>query len=266
MIVQSPIFKRLSTNWNATQRKTCLLIALWAVSMICLPIAFWVFGEGILPLGVTLAAVLQASTVFYIVAQQWGIIRTLQTLLIVGFIAWLAEFIGHTTGLPFGNYQYTRVLQPQINGVPLLIPLAWFMLLPSAWAIAEVITGNRKNTKKQKLAYIAVSAAALTAWDFFLDPQMVQWNFWQWQQPGAYFGIPLVNYMGWFLVAALITLVIRPAPLPKRPLMLIYAIVWFLQSIGQAAFWGQPGPAVVGFLTMGSMMLLAFLSFRRRST
>ena len=37
----------------------------------------------------------------------------------------------------------------------------------------------------------ALGAAALTAWDLFLDPQMVGEGYWRWAAPGAYRGIPL---------------------------------------------------------------------------
>src|SRR5436190_1199972 len=43
--------------------------------------------------------------------------------------AWIVEHIGETTGLPFGRYTYTDVLQPQLFGVvPLAIPCAWLMV------------------------------------------------------------------------------------------------------------------------------------------
>ena len=46
-------------------------------------------------------------------------------------IGWTAEAIGSKTGFPFGAYHYTDRLQPQLLGVPLLIPLAWLMMLPA---------------------------------------------------------------------------------------------------------------------------------------
>jgi putative membrane protein len=135
--------------------------------------------------------------------------------------------------------------------VPLLIPLAWLMMLPPAWAVGSWLSGTDRG-----LRFVLVSAGAFTAWDLFLDPQMVAWGYWQWATPGGYFGIPWLNFGGWFLSSALITLVARPSALPIKPLLLIYIITWLLQSIGQALFWAMPGPALVGFLVMGSFVLL----------
>jgi lycopene beta-cyclase len=235
-----------------------VLIVLWVLTMISLPILRWIFGDVVLPIGTNTAAVFQGSAVFVLVWQQWGFQRTMNTFALVAIVTWVAEAIGQTTGFPFGAYHYTDILQPQILNVPLLIPIAWFMLLPSAWVMGQQIIG-KQDTWQKRTAFISISAAALTAWDLFLDPQMVAWRFWLWDNPnGAYFGIPISNYIGWFLVAALVTFLAQPAPLKPMPLALIYAIVWFLQSIGQAVFWGQIGPALVGCAAMGGILLLAY--------
>ncbi len=241
------------------------LIGVWLLTMILFPIAYWTIGESVIPVAITIAAIAQAIAVFYIVQTRWGITKTFRMLLIVGVLTWLAEAIGSKTGLPFGEYHYTDVLQPQIWGVPALIPLAWFMLLPSSWALAQVITGDVSGWRGRVLV-AGVSALALTAWDLFLDPQMVGWNFWVWANPeGGYFGIPFINYGGWLLVSFLVTWLINPASLPVIPLAVVYACVWFLQSVGLAVFWGQPAPALFGSLGMGAIMLWAVLRYRRQA-
>lgn len=232
------------------------LLGAWLLLMIGMPWLQFFFGDDILPIGVTISAILQASAVFYFVQTQWGLAQTLRAFGIIAILTWGAEFIGHNTGIPFGNYSYTDSLQPQIAGVPLLIPIAWFMLLPSAWVMAQLIVGDHKSLSK-RIQFILVSAFALTVWDLFLDPQMVAWGFWEWANPSGYFGIPYSNYFGWFLVAALVTLAVRPPKLEIFPFALIYGIVWFLQMIGQGIIWQQIGPAIVGTLAMGGVMLIA---------
>lgn len=241
---------------NREERTGYALLVAWVLAMVSLPIAVWTIGESAIPIGVTFAAILQACAVFYIVQQQWGLRRTTIVFLIVAVISWFAEFIGHTTHFPFGAYDYTKLLQPQIVGVPLLIPIAWFMLLPSSWVMAQLIVGI-PDTWRKRLAFVGVSAIALTAWDLFLDPQMVGWSFWVWENPSGYFGIPYSNYAGWLLVAAVITFAANPQKLKVMPLALVYGVVWFLQTFGQAFFWGQVGPAIVGSIAMGGIMLLA---------
>jgi putative membrane protein len=86
---------------------------------------------------------------------------------------------------------------------------------------------------------------------------MVAWGLWTWAKPGGYFGIPWQNYLGWLLAAALITVAVRPHELPTGPFMLIYVVTWLLEAIGLLFFWGLPGPALVGFVGMGSLIWLA---------
>jgi len=196
--------------------------------------------------------------VLMVLSHAWGWPRVLKTLVIIGVCSYLAELLGSSTGIPFGKYHYTELLQPQLMGVPLLIPLAWLMMLPPAWAIAEIILQRQPTTNfLSNIGYALFSALAFTAWDLFLDPQMVSWGFWVWEIPGQYFGIPLSNYLGWFVISALITLAVNPKDLPLIPLALLYTLTWILQTIGQGVFWAQPGPAIVGFLGSGVFVWLA---------
>jgi uncharacterized membrane protein len=243
----------LLANW-----RTWPVIA-WVLTMISIPIMRWVLGDGVLHWGVIASVLLQAAAVLVLAQAGWGTRETLRVVALVLPSAWLVERVGSTTGIPFGAYHYTAALAPLLGGVPLIIPIAWLMMLPAAWAVAAAITGTQSGWR-----FVAVSAAAFTAWDFFLDPQMVQWGYWVWHEPGGYFGIPWVNFGGWFLSSALITWVVRPKPLPHAPLMAVYTVTWLLQSIGQALFWNMPGPALVGFFTMGLFVVLSiYRSFNR---
>lgn len=241
-------------------RTLVFLMGLWILTMISVPIQKWVFGASIIPTAITLGLITQFIAVFYIVVLAWGLRRTIVTFAIVAFLTWLAEFIGSSTGFPFGDYTYTDLLQPQLLHVPLVIPIAWFMMLPPSWVIAQSILRSHCSSKiRYSIVFALVSALAMTAWDLFLDPQMVAWGFWTWDNPEGYFGIPWINYFGWVLTAFLVTLLIRPKYLPVLPLLTVYGIVWFLQSFGQFFFWEQQGPAIVGGIVMGCFLLVAII-------
>jgi putative membrane protein len=124
------------------------------------------------------------------------------------------------------------------------------MMLPPAWAVAGVITRRWQGKPFYRLRFVLISALTFTAWDLFLDPQMVSWRLWLWENPGdfSYFGIPWVNFAGWLLVSMIMTAAASavfgaalPGKLPPRPLLAVYAITWALQTIGQLCFWGLPG-------------------------
>lgn len=251
----------LSDEVSKAERAQYGLILAWVLAMIALPIFKWIYGTDIIPNAVTFALLVQFSAVMLIMINGWNIRRTLIAFGLVAVSTWAVEAVGSATGFPFGGYDYTDALQPQIAHVPLLIPLAWFMMLPSAWAVAEMIAGRGR-----RWLYIAVSAAALTAWDLFLDPQMVGWGFWVWDNPSGYFGIPWTNYAGWLLTGAFVTLLVRPYrhALPALPLLIVYGVVLFLQTVGLAVFWSQPGPAFFGALAMGGLLLIAVWRYRSK--
>lgn len=273
MTAQSPfniksVFYRL-TGFNPRAqespllRPALILVAAWVASMIALPIARWSWGDTVIPAFSTLSVVLQCAAVLCLLWQGWGGRRTVMTFSVIAILTWAAEWLGSTTGFPFGSYHYTDLLQPQLSGVPLLIPLAWLMMLGPSWAVADAVIADRLQGIKRHLALALLAGAAMTAWDLYLDPQMVGWNFWAWDTSGAYFGIPLGNFAGWFAVAALVTLIVRPRAVPLRPLIFIYGLVWIFQAIGLAIFWGQIGPALCGFIAMGTGLMSA-LWFGRR--
>lgn len=246
-------FQGVSIDFSYFNRFQVALFVLWIVTLISLPIVKAIGGVSAVTWGVALGVIFQAVLVLVILRQAWGVAQTARVATIVALVGFASESIGTATGFPFGAYRYTDQLQPQLAHVPLLIPLAWLMMLPSAWAVARLISGGRSRP-----VFIGLSALALTAWDLFLDPQMVAWGFWIWAQPGGYFGIPWLNFFGWALTAAVMTTLVRPTNLPVRPLLFIYIITWLLETIGLLFFWGLPGPAVVGFVGMGGFVLWAW--------
>ena len=225
----------------------------WLLLMVLIPVAQWsTGGRGFAALAA--AGILsQLSAVLLILNGIYPIPRIALVGILVLVLTWAAEFAGLKIGIPFGRYHYTPLLQPQIGGVPLLVPLAWLMMLPPAWAIASRIV-----TPHRQLVFAAASGLAFTAWDLFLDPQMVANGVWAWDQPGQYFGIPLSNFLGWWLVSTLITLFIKPLELNDtavRLLAVIYTLTWLLQTAGLAIFWNLPFPALCGFIGMGAFTL-----------
>ena len=262
--LSTPAYRlRITDSLNTDSLTTVLLIS-WVLAMISLPIMTWIWGAEALPLGLTLGVVLQATAVFNILRNRWGWQKAGGTAVLIAALTLFVEWLGSTTGFPFGSYSYTGLMQPQIAHVPVLVPLAWFMMLPCAWAVASIIQAQLPHRWQQKRwLYPLLAGLAFTAWDLFLDPQMVSWKVWRWENPGGYFGIPWSNYVGWLGTAVLLTALIRPQQLSGKPLRLIYTITWFLETFGLLFFWGLVGPALVGGAVMG---VFVWLSWRQPST
>ena len=112
-------------------------------------------------------------------------------------------------------------------------------------------------------------AASITAWDVFLDPQMVGEGYWQWQPASlAFRGIPLVNYAGWFATALInlaLVMIICRAPHGVKPRLSIatYATLTVLSTIGFVFFFDDVVVAAVGAVAMGTCLWLGLRRSRR---
>ncbi|GAT65830.1 membrane protein [Planomonospora sphaerica] len=172
-----------------------------------------------------------------------------------------AEWIGTRTGVPFGDYHYTGLLQPQPGGVPMIVALAWGGMGLAAHAAASAAA------PASRAARVALGAAALTAWDLFLDPQMIRLGLWVWHEPGPYRGVPLGNFAGWLAVSLLVMVLIDlslPDPAARSTgLTALYTVMAVMETIGFAVVFDPPDPlvAAAGGICMGVFVLLAW---RRR--
>ncbi len=110
------------------------------------------------------------------------------------------ESLGVATGLVYGPYHYTDLLGPKFLGlVPYLIAAAWFMMMYPSFVIADRLIPISLNKVQRMLCLASAGGLIMTAWDVVMDPIMVKAGHWVWETNGAYFGVPLQNYWGWWL-------------------------------------------------------------------
>jgi uncharacterized membrane protein len=194
-----------------------------------------------------------------------------------------AEWTGTRTGFPFGAYRYTGLLRPAAGTVPLVVPLAWAAMGLPAYAVGATLARSRAGR-------IAAGAVALTAWDLFLDPQMIGNGFWRWAHHGPYQGVPLSNFAGWLLVSAVLMAMFDGLPGPGRRstapypaaadqmarpreqrqiakthpgLLATYTVMAVMEAVGFAVIFPHGrGVALAGALGMG---IPAALAWTRRS-
>jgi putative membrane protein len=65
--------------------------------------------------------------------------------------------------------------------------------------IADSVVPKDLTRVRRWMAVAAVGGVVMTAWDVAMDPMMVAGGSWVWEVQGAYFGVPLQNYWGWWL-------------------------------------------------------------------
>lgn len=116
-------------------------------------------------------------------------------LCVAGIIGYGFEVLGVHTGFPFGQYKYTETVHPILFGVPLVMIPAWIILI----AYTQQFIINFKLKRK----YALIASALTMVWiDLLIDPVAIgRMNFWTWLDHGWYYGIPLWNFLGWFLAS-----------------------------------------------------------------
>ena len=117
------------------------------------------------------------------------------------------ENLGVSTGFPFGRYYFTDAMGPKLFQVPILLGLAYVGMGYLSWTLGRVILGNLQAplAGARTVALPLVAAFIMVAWDFANDPVWANINrLWIWQHGGAYFGVPLTNFLGWYLVVYVI--------------------------------------------------------------
>jgi uncharacterized membrane protein len=188
----------------------------------------------------------------------------------------LAETVGVHTGFPFGDYRYTGTLGPDVAGVPMVVALAWVMMCWPALLVGRSLAARLRVDRPAWLV-VVIGAWALASWDVFLDPQMVDAGHWVWADPSPALpgvdGVPLTNYAGWLLVAALMITalhwsvgrprVTRELDLRAGPAPVLYLWTYGSSVWAHAAFFDRPAVSLVAGLLMGAVAVpFAFTLWR----
>jgi putative membrane protein len=133
-----------------------------------------------------------------------GILTFILLSLVIGN---LFENLSILTGFPFGRYHFTGVMGPKILSVPILLGLAYVGMGYISWTVARVILGDAGQplTGSRLVTRPLVAAFVMVAWDFSQDAIWANLvHGWRWHEGGAYFGVPVSNFAGWYLTVYLI--------------------------------------------------------------
>ena len=88
-----------------------------------------------------------------------------------------------------------------IYNIPLIIPIVWSGLIYMGLNYSSFINNAMITVVSfQKVIPLVILAGfLLVVLDMVLDPIAVDENRWSWANPGTYYGVPLLNFFGWFL-------------------------------------------------------------------
>jgi putative membrane protein len=248
-----PVSERVAT---AGLRRASWLLVILSVAVVAADSLHFGLGADILVITHTMYLALPISLMafsWFLFGRRFAAVSS--ALLFVGGVA--VEVIGTRTGIPFGQYNYTGVFQPQIFGVPLEIALGWLTLGLMCYSLASLGWRVRWHA-------ILVAALMMVAWDVLYDPVFVGLGMWVWLD-GSYFGVPLTNFVGWFLASALffilMSMVRRPGLLSHDRIIwlapLAVYLAYLIDGSASNSSLGHPLAAAIGASMMLALAALA---------
>ena len=169
---------------------------------------------------------------FFIIhgALVWGFLNIAIFLIITIIVSLLLEIIGSKTGYVFGGkYHYNNNNTPGfiLFGIPVLIPIAWFGIIYMSINFCNYVTNVRFPFENSiNYYFIILTAIFVMLLDLVLDPLAVDEKRWNWELPGIYYGIPILNFFGWLLVPLLILLIFQYCSYPIIKTISSYSVLF----------------------------------------
>ena len=157
----------------------------------------------------------------FLALKRWGWQKTIVWLISGYSIAWLSEISSIHNGFPYGDYKYLyENMQGElmIFGVPFFDSLSYPFLAFASFTTASFLISpykiiDRKSDIKSEEKFSTVvllvflGAFLTMLLDIMVDPVATMGDKWflgkihYYVHPGWYFGVPMSNFAGWFLVA-----------------------------------------------------------------
>jgi uncharacterized membrane protein len=116
------------------------------------------------------------------------------------------ESLSLRTGFPFGHYFFTGFMGPKVLHLPILLVLAYLGIGYCSWVLSLLILGyrNKPLTGGSTIALPLLASFIMVLWDLSME---AIWSTvdraWIWRDGGRFFGVPVSNFLGWYLTAFL---------------------------------------------------------------
>ncbi|HKD83045.1 MAG TPA: carotenoid biosynthesis protein [Candidatus Angelobacter sp.] len=187
-------------NTSSSRRVPVALITLMAVYAMA---ALLPLFSGIAPQLIVAANIIPPAIFAFVHGSQVYRLRGILAFTAICFVVGnILENIGIRTGFPFGSYSFTDVMGPKLLGVPLLMGPAYLAIGYTSWILSQIILSPAEeiDLRPRILATPLLATCIMVAWDFSAEPMWsTVGHFWIWRHGGPYFGIPISNFLGWFL-------------------------------------------------------------------
>lgn len=134
--------------------------------------------------------------------RRYGWKSTLVFMALAFGVSTVLEDISIHTGFPFGKYHYNSVIA-NIDQVPFAVGIIYIAVSYLSWSLGTLIMNHADRHLDKKINIVALPAVStfiMCQFDLVIDPIASTYrNAWVWEHGGGFFGVPLVNFLGWYL-------------------------------------------------------------------
>lgn len=144
-------------------------------------------------------------------------------------ISFLSEYSSINTGFPYGWYYYidaTKERELWIDGVPFFDSISYVFLAYCSYATALLVVSPVKTMRwellsletraiRRSLSVLFLGSLFQVFLDIIVDPVALRGRRWflgqvyGYQEAGCHFGVPISNYIGWWVVSVLMVLALQ---------------------------------------------------------
>ncbi|MFQ3577287.1 MAG: carotenoid biosynthesis protein, partial [Cytophagales bacterium] len=126
--------------------------------------------------------------------------KTIWVLMSIFILSFAVEWLGTSTGFPFGTYYYGNAMPPLLFGVPLFIGVNWILVALGSRAVAVTFI---KTTNRYLISILA--SILMVILDLIIEPICSYVDFWHWEIGHA----PIQNFAAWWATSFIFQLMIQ---------------------------------------------------------
>jgi uncharacterized membrane protein len=194
---------------SATKSQPQTVLILWTLIVIYAAARVLQVFPGKIPLLAIVALHVLAPMTFAVIhgAMLYRLRGMVTFIAICLFVGNIFENLGVRTGFPFRHYYFTDVMGPKIFAVPIFLGLAYVGMAYLSWTLGALILGGPGTPLcgHRVVTLPLVASFIVVAWDLSMDPVWSTiMHAWIWRDGGAYFGVPITNFLGWYLTVFVI--------------------------------------------------------------
>jgi uncharacterized membrane protein len=162
-----------------------------------------------------------ASTITAL-ARQLALQNVVLAAVVIALMGGAIHALAVTTGIPFGPFLFGADAGPQLfKTLPWAMPLVWVIAIMNSRGVVRLILRPWRKIHSYGFWLMGLTAGLTMLFALAFDPfaSRVK-HYWLWlptKFPLTWQGAPLVNFLGWAVVALLILVFVTPALINKNP-------------------------------------------------